>query len=56
MLAEFFIIINFPFSELVSKSFKQIPGPFSVNLLVKAKDIHFLDVSEKETIFLVGAW
>ena len=23
---------------------------------LKAKDIHFLDVSEKETIFLIGAW
>ena len=25
-------------------------------LRLKAKDIHFLDVSEKERIFLVGAW
>ena len=28
--------------------------PFQVNL--KARDIHFLDVSETETIFIVSAW
>ena len=50
----FSVIISFPFLALVSKSFiSELFCPFSVNL--KAKDIHFLDVSEKETVFLVSA-
>ena len=40
---------------VASKSFiNKLFCPFWVNL--KAEDTHFLDVSEKETIFLVGAW
>ena len=56
VLVEFFIIISFPFLAWVSKLifYKRIFCSFWVNL--KAKDIHFPDVLEKETIFLVGAW
>ena len=34
----------------------QVTPPPELWVNLKAKDIHFLDVSEKETIFLVGAW
>ena len=52
----YFLANNKPslFRPWLAIFYKQISGPFSVNL--KAKDIHFLGFSEKETIFVVGAW